>query len=124
MAIGHFRVAQPLYRGLHLLFARLTHGLSSSRLLRLAPMRVVEWVVDLPAHPQAVQEHRELPRCGHHRPLLGVLATPGGYFLPVAPQVRIGAEGSQDVVGAAYQEPTLSISSPSLEMCFWEPRRI
>ncbi len=82
-------------------------------------MGVVERVVDLPTYPQAVQEHRKLPRHGHHRPLLCVLATPGGYFLPVAPQVRIGAEGSQDVVGAAYKKPTLSISSPSLEMRFW-----
>ena len=40
-------------------------------------------------------------------------------LLPVAPQVRVGAEGSKNVVGAAYQEPTLSILSPSLEMRFW-----
>src|SRR4029434_2034753 len=46
------------------------HHLYSSRLLLLAPMSVVERVVDLPAHPQAVQEHRELPRHGHHRPFL------------------------------------------------------
>jgi hypothetical protein len=80
------------------------HHLCSSHLLRLSPIGVVEWFVDLPAHPQAVQEHGELPSHGHHRPLLGVLATPGGYLLSVAPQVRIGAEGSQDVVGAAHQE--------------------
>jgi hypothetical protein len=81
-------------------------------------MGVVERVVDLPAHPQAVQEHTELPGHGHHRPFLGVLGSPGGYLLSVAPQVRIGAKGSQDIVGAADQKPTLSISSPSLEMCF------
>jgi hypothetical protein len=34
----------------------------------------------------------------------------------VAPQVPVRAEGAKDVVGAAYQEPTLSISKPSLEM--------
>ena len=82
------------------------HGLCSSRVLRLAPMRVVERVVDLPAHPQAVQEHREqehreLPGHGHHRPFLCVLASPSGYLLSVAPQVRVGAERSQDIVGAA-----------------------
>jgi len=72
--------------------------------LLLAPMGVVERIVDLCAYPQAVQEHRELPGHGHRRPLLCVLAAPGGYLLPMASQVRIGAEGTQDVVGAAYQE--------------------
>jgi hypothetical protein len=57
-----------------------------SRLLPLlAPMRVVERIVDLPANPQVVQKHRELPRYGHRRPLLGVLAAAGGYLLAVAP---------------------------------------
>ena len=39
------------------------------------------------AHPQTVQEHREFPRHGHHRPFLRVLASAGGYLLSVAPQV-------------------------------------
>jgi hypothetical protein len=34
----------------------------------------------------------------------------------VAPEVGVGAGGTQDVVGYAYQELTLSISSPSLEI--------
>jgi hypothetical protein len=38
----------------------------------------------------------------------------------VASEVRIRAEGTKDVVSAAYQEPTLNISSPSLEMRFCE----
>jgi hypothetical protein len=81
-----------------------------------APTRVVERIVDLCCDPEAMKHHRELPRHGHRRSLRGVLATPGGYLLSVASQVR--AEGTEDVVGAAYQELTLSISSPSLEMRF------
>jgi hypothetical protein len=45
---------------------------------------VTQRLVDLSAHPQTVQQHRELPRHGHHRPFLGVLAPAGGYLLPVA----------------------------------------
>jgi hypothetical protein len=37
----------------------------------------------------------------------------------VASEIRVRTEGTQDVVGTAYQEPALSISSPSLEMRFW-----
>jgi hypothetical protein len=57
-----------------------------SRLLPLlAPMRVVERIVDLPANPQVVQKHRELPRYGHRRSLLGVLAPARSYLLSMAP---------------------------------------
>src|SRR5215216_4400018 len=48
---------------------------SLSRLLLLAPMGVVEWLVDLSGHPQAVQEHRELSRHRHCRSFLSVLAS-------------------------------------------------
>jgi hypothetical protein len=82
-------------------------------------MCVVERLVELSRDPQVVQEHRELPRHGHRSPFLGVLAATGGYLFPVAPEVRVRAEGTQDVVGATDQELTLSISSPSLEMRFW-----
>jgi hypothetical protein len=37
----------------------------------------------------------------------------------VAPQIRVGAERSQDVVGALPTKSFLSIWSPSLEMRFW-----
>ena len=87
-------------------------------LLLLAPMGIVERVVELSAHPQVVQEHRELPRHGHNRSLLGILTSPRGYLLPVASEIRVVSEGTKDVVGAAYKELTLRISSPSLEMCF------
>src|SRR5215212_12010674 len=58
-----------------------------SRLLPLlAPMGVVERIVDLSRNPQVVQEHRELPRhhC-NHRSFLGVLAPARSYLLSVAP---------------------------------------
>lgn len=35
---------------------------------------VVEWLIDLPGDPQAMQERRELAGHGHHGPFLGVLA--------------------------------------------------
>src|SRR5687767_7992549 len=84
----------------------------------MAPMGIVERVVELCCNPQAVQEHTELPGHGNRRPFLCVLASAGGYLFPVAPEVRVGAERTQDVVSAAHQEPTLSISSLSLEMRF------
>src|SRR3954447_14460279 len=108
-AIGHAEAVRlglgELRRDHHLLLR-----CSSASLLplgRLASRRAVgvaQRLVNLSAHPQAVQEHRELPRCCHHRPLLCVLAPTGGYLLSVASQVRVRAEGTQDVVGAAYQE--------------------
>src|SRR5215207_7709841 len=70
----------------------------------LAPMRVVERIVGLPANPQVVQKHRELPRHGHRRPLLCVLGSPRSYLLSVAPKVRVGTEGAEDVVGVAHQK--------------------
>src|SRR5215203_6799923 len=45
----------------------------SCLLLPLAPMGVVKRIVGISCNPQAVQEHRELPRYCHRRPLLGVL---------------------------------------------------
>jgi hypothetical protein len=104
VAICHSRLAWLPYRYINLLCARLAHRLCSSRLLLLAPMCVVQRIVDLSRNPQAVQKHRKLPRCGHHRPLLGVLAATGGYLFSVATEVRVGAEGTQDVVGAANQK--------------------
>ena len=81
---------------------------SPFRLGRFLPlfttMGVVERIVDLPRDPQPVQEHGELPRHGHRRPFLGILGSPRSYLLPVTPEVRVGAEGTQDVVSAAYQQ--------------------
>ncbi len=55
---------------------------SLSRLLpTFASVGVAEGIVDLPAHPQTVQEYRQLPRHGHDRSLLRVLASAGGYLL-------------------------------------------
>ena len=61
-----------------------SHHFCSSRLLLLAPIGVVERVVDLPANPQAVQEHTELPSHGHRRSFLCVLGSPRGYLFAVA----------------------------------------
>ena len=40
--------------------------------------------IDYSAYPHSVQEHTELSRHGHRRPLLCVLASAGGYLLSVA----------------------------------------
>src|SRR5215210_5935856 len=44
---------------------------------------VAQRLVDLSCNPQTVQKHRNLPRHGHRRPLLGVLAPAGGDLLSV-----------------------------------------
>ena len=41
-----------------------------------APARIVQRIVDLPTNPQPMQEHRELSRHSHRRPLLGALGSP------------------------------------------------
>src|ERR671910_820871 len=65
--------------------ASLSCSPSLSRLLpTFASMGVTEGIVDLSAHPQTVQEHREFSRHGHDRSLLGVFASQGGYLLAVA----------------------------------------
>ena len=59
LAIRHFRVVSPLLLSgyLHLLVCSMASPLSCLLLL-LAPMGVVERIVDLSGYPQAVQEHR------------------------------------------------------------------
>ena len=59
------------------------HRFSLSRHI-CTPVRIVERIVDLSAHPQPMQEHRELPRYCHRRPFLCVLASAGGYLFSVA----------------------------------------
>jgi hypothetical protein len=54
-------------------------------LLLLAPMGVVERIVDLSAYPQAVQEHRKLSRYGHRCSFLCVLASSRSYLLSMTP---------------------------------------
>ena len=67
--------------------------------------RVVERFVNLTRNPEAVQQHGELPRHGHHGPLLGVLAAAHGELLAVSTEVGVFAERAQHVVGATHQEP-------------------
>src|SRR5215204_425413 len=56
-----------------------------SRLLLCASMGVVERLVVLCCNPEAMKQHRELPRYGHHRSFVGVLGSPRGYLLSVTP---------------------------------------
>src|SRR5215204_5394984 len=81
-------------------------SLLSCLLPLLAPIGVVERIVELCGHPQAVQEHTELSGNCNRRSFLCVLGSPRGYLLSVASQVRVSSERSQDVVGAAHQKPS------------------
>jgi hypothetical protein len=69
-------------------------ALLSCLLLLLAPMRVVERIVEFSGYPQAVQEHTELSRHGHRRSFLGVLTALGGYLFSVASEVGVSPEGT------------------------------
>src|SRR5215204_2655804 len=51
-----------------------------SRLLLCASMGVVERLVVRCCNPEAMKQHRELPRYGHHRSFVGVLGSPSGYW--------------------------------------------
>src|SRR3954451_3549236 len=51
-----------------------------------------------------MQQHREFAGYGYYRPLLGILAPAGGYLLSVAPEVRVLAERTKDVVGTTDQQ--------------------
>ena len=89
-AIGHTEAVRlalgPLRQDRHLLlffsFAAWVSLLPSGCLASRA-VGVAQWFVDLRAHPQTVQKYRKLPRCGHHRALLRVLASPRGNLLSV-----------------------------------------
>src|SRR5690606_17283283 len=71
----------------------------------LAPPALVIRIVDAPAHPQPVHEHRELSRHRHHRSLLGVLAPARTDPLAVAPQITLRPVRTQNVVRRADQQP-------------------
>src|SRR5215213_1072741 len=96
LAASSVRVSSPPLRSMA--------SLLSCLLPLLAPMRVVERIVDLSGYPQAVQEHTELSRHGHRRSFLCVLTSLRGYLLSVASQVRVSSEGTLDVVSATYQK--------------------
>ena len=46
-------------------------------------------LVDFACHPQPVQQHRQLPRHGHHRPFLRVLPAAACQLQSPPPQIRI-----------------------------------
>jgi hypothetical protein len=54
-------------------------------LLLLAPMGIVERIVDLSVYPQAVQKHSKLSRYGHRCSFLGVLASSRSYLFSMTP---------------------------------------
>src|SRR5829696_2165938 len=52
-----------------------------------------------------MQQHGELAGDRPHRSFVGVLATAFGDLQPVASQIGVVGEGTEDVVGAAYHKP-------------------
>lgn len=52
-----------------------------------------------------MQKHGELPCYSDHRAFLSVLATRGGPSKPPAPQIRIRAAETQDVVRSLHEQP-------------------
>jgi hypothetical protein len=65
---------------------------------------IPERFVHFSAHPQLVQQHRQLPGHRHHSALLGIAASPLGQLQPPSTQVAIFPKRSQDVVRALYHQ--------------------
>ena len=71
---------------------------------------VVQWFVRFSAHPQVMQQHRQLSCGGDDRSLLPALPAAFGQPQSPASQVAIDAEWSQDVLRSLHQQRFVSIS--------------
>src|ERR1700693_4365925 len=72
---------------------------------------IPERFVHLSAHPQLVQQHRQLPGHRHHSALLGIAASPLSQLQSPPPQVAIFPKRAQDIVRALYhQRPQVAVS--------------
>jgi hypothetical protein len=74
--------------------------------LAMIPQRFVYFS----AHPQLVQQHRQLSGHRHHSAFLGIAASPLGQFQPPSPQVAIFPKRPQDVVRALSLPRPLSVA--------------
>src|ERR1700756_4656145 len=71
----------------------------------------VQWLVYFPAHPQMMQQHRQLSCRGHNRSLLTVSSAALRQFQSPAPKITVDAEWSQDMLRSLYQQrPQIRIS--------------
>src|SRR4029434_5881176 len=67
-------------------------------------LAVAQRLVHFPAHPQPVQQHRQLTSHRHHRTLLRILAPAGGQLQPPALQIRIRTAPAQNAVRRLHQQ--------------------
>src|SRR5215467_6723308 len=67
-------------------------------------MAVVQGLVHFSAHPQVMQQHRQLSGCGHEGSLLAVPATALRQLQAPAPEIAVDPEGSQDVLCPLHQQ--------------------
>src|SRR5438270_2207971 len=65
---------------------------------------VVQWFVRFSAHPQVMQQHRQLSCRSHDRSLLPALPAAFGQPQSPASQVAVNAEWSQDVLRSLYEQ--------------------
>src|SRR5260370_41841945 len=63
---------------------------------------VPEWIISFAAHPQLVQQHRQLPRHRHKRSLLGVLAASFGHLQTPPAQITVRSERTENVVRSLH----------------------
>lgn len=76
------------------------------------PLHGPERLVHLGGHPESVEQHRELARDCHDRPLLGSLATLSDEPQAEAPELRVRSKGPQRVVGGFDQQPPYELVTP------------
>ncbi len=81
---------------------------------------VPQGLVDFPAHPQMMQQHRQISCHRHYRPLLRVLASPSSDLQPPALQVRIRGTPVQHAMRSLYQQrpqvPIAFLGDPQLRL--------
>ena len=73
---------------------------------------VVQGLVHFSAHPQVMQQHRQLSCRGHDRPLLSVSSTTLRQFQAPAPQITVGTKRTQNVLRSLHQQ------SPQIRIAF------
>jgi hypothetical protein len=65
---------------------------------------VVQRVVDFAAHPQVMQQHRQLSRSRHDGSFLSVSSPTLGQFQTPASEITVDTERSQNVLRSLHQQ--------------------
>ena len=61
-------------------------------------LAIAQWFVHLSAHPQPMQEYRQLSRYGNHRSFLGIFPSSLGKPQSPSPQITVLSKRSENVV--------------------------